>query len=115
MENNIQDGTFQFKVTGGIHDGRECTVDLFMVSMMVRELEKSPEYKPRDMTTEEKQERGIDQDRSFYVATPEFCCELSRRIEKAFGFCTPSIAQGIWGKLDEYHATLKKNTDSTPS
>ncbi len=115
MENEIVDGTISYTVRGGDHDGEKHSVDLYIVSMIVRELEKLPEFQPAEMSQDEKAEKGLDLEKSFFRSTPEFACELSRRIEKYFGFCTPSIAQSLWSKLDEFHAKLKKNTDESPS
>lgn len=111
----VIDSTFTYVIRGGEHDGEEHTIDLYVFGMVVRELEKSPEFKPRPMTAEEKAEAGKDLEKEYNVPTPEFAMELSSRVNKLFGFCTPNVALEIWGNLDGFRQALKKNTEDTPN
>lgn len=112
---DINDGTFKFTVRDGEYDGKEITVDLHIISMILRDMEKSGEFRLPEMSAEDKASAGYDLESTYYTATPEFACELSNRIAKLFEFCTPSIALALWSELGKWRDSLKKNTGDSPS
>lgn len=110
------DGTIEVTVHGALDENgnpRKLELDVLILRIFIDEAEKSfppnvipeaeamllPNYVP-----------GM----TLYTASAGMLLELSSKIAREYGYCTPTIANQLWLKFSDIVKELKKNMNTTP-
>lgn len=115
MTEVLSDGTIEFMIKDGPHDGEVCRVDVYLARLAIERVEAKHEVFNADGTQ-----------REGWQTTPEFMTDLIQALKSAgVAYCSGSMAEDLWALTAEAWNSVKKNTravrkspsstDSTPA